>query len=179
VAYCFGQLIGWALWIAFCVLLVGAGYNLFSKVPGVAAGFNEWFPRLIIVMIVITVIYAIFVFTADWLPPWIGGNRKEDPDPQETYALGPAPLPIVQTASAKTKDENVEMAVANRQQHTAMQRLGHVLGWAGNLLGIPLILLGVYALTSGGDPSGIVLFLLLPGIVIFLLGRALRYIFAG
>jgi hypothetical protein len=61
-----------------------------------------------------------------------------------------------------------------------MQRLGHVLGWAGNLLGIPLILFGVYAFKlPDGDTVAKVLFLLLPSIVIFLLGRALRYVLAG
>jgi hypothetical protein len=75
-------------------------------------------------------------------------------------------------------DEKIEFPVQN--ESTAMQRLGHVLGWAGNLLGIPLILVGVYTLTlPGGATDAAVLFFVLPGIVIFLLGRALRYIFAG
>ena len=67
-----------------------------------------------------------------------------------------------------------------QNESTAMQRLGHVLGWAGNLVGVPLVLVGVYTLTlPGGATDAKVLFLLLPGIVIFLLGRAFRYVLAG
>jgi len=63
---------------------------------------------------------------------------------------------------------------------TALQRLGHVLGWTGNLIGGALIIAGAYTLTlPGGDTFLKVTFLLLPGFLIFLIGRALRYIFAG
>jgi hypothetical protein len=60
------------------------------------------------------------------------------------------------------------------------ERFGHVFGWIGNLLGGLLIVGGIYILTlPTGDTFSAVLFLLGPGVVIFLLGRALRYIFAG
>jgi hypothetical protein len=70
--------------------------------------------------------------------------------------------------------------MAETTKTTVVQRLGHVLGWTGNLIGGLLLIAGVYALTlPGGDTIAKVVFLLIPGLLIFLLGRALRYILTG
>jgi Na+-transporting methylmalonyl-CoA/oxaloacetate decarboxylase gamma subunit len=57
-------------------------------------------------------------------------------------------------------------------------RLGHVLGWAGDILGGLLMLTGVY---WGRTTDKFVMFLLffLAGFVVFLIGRACRYVLAG
>ena len=55
-----------------------------------------------------------------------------------------------------------------------LERLGHVLGWTGNIIGGLFVAGGVGLLLFGGDRFGAIFLLLLPGIVIFLLGRAMR-----
>jgi hypothetical protein len=81
-------------------------------------------------------------------------------------------------------------------------RFGRVLHWLGAMIGVPLFALSVFwmgvaiidALTNAGEwsayaagvfnpkwPSsgGLALIALIPAIVIYFLGRALRYIFSG
>lgn len=64
-------------------------------------------------------------------------------------------------------------------QTTVLQRLGHVLGRTGNLTAVPLIALGVYGFTQPGGDAFVKSLAIAAGIVAFLIGRALRYIFAG
>lgn len=62
---------------------------------------------------------------------------------------------------------------------TAVQRLGHVLGWAGNLIALPIIALGLYALMQERGEPLMKALLIGAGVVVFLIGRALRYVLAG
>lgn len=55
-----------------------------------------------------------------------------------------------------------------------MSRLGNVLGWAGNILGLAGIGLGLLSTEWFGQ-----VVLVCGGLVLFLLGRALRYVFSG
>lgn len=66
---------------------------------------------------------------------------------------------------------------AEPMQTTALQRFGHVLGWAGTA-GAILCAGGavVFLVDRELEASGIVAAY---AVVLFLLGRALRYIFAG
>jgi hypothetical protein len=59
-------------------------------------------------------------------------------------------------------------------------RLGHVLGWAGDIVGCLLMLTGAYwGLVGTTDRMAQFLFFFVPGLVIFLIGRACRYVLAG
>jgi hypothetical protein len=59
-------------------------------------------------------------------------------------------------------------------------RLGHVLGWTGNIVGGLLMLMGAYwGLFGTVDKMATFLFFFVPGVVIFLIGRACRYVLAG
>jgi hypothetical protein len=59
-------------------------------------------------------------------------------------------------------------------------RLGHVLGWAGNLIAALLIVGNIlFQLLSGYWEWQNFLFVLGLAALVFLIGRALRYIFAG
>jgi hypothetical protein len=71
-----------------------------------------------------------------------------------------------------------------------LERLGHVLGWIGNILaGLALVGTGIFVGAMFKDPEyfsrepGVVYGFGIGGcvlaLVIFLIGRALRYIFAG
>jgi hypothetical protein len=53
-------------------------------------------------------------------------------------------------------------------------RIGHVLGWVGNVVGILGIGLGLYSNNEFGQAV-----LIGGGVAAFSVGRALRYIFAG
>jgi 4-hydroxybenzoate polyprenyltransferase len=59
-------------------------------------------------------------------------------------------------------------------------RFGHVLGWAGDIVGGLLMLMGAYfgAVGTTGKVTQF-LFLFAPGFAIFLIGRACRYVLAG
>ncbi|MBE7196259.1 MAG: hypothetical protein INR70_00435 [Parafilimonas terrae] len=60
-----------------------------------------------------------------------------------------------------------------------MQRFGHVLGWTGNLVAIPLVAVGLYGFAQAGGDAFVKGAVLAAGVLAFLIGRALRYIFAG
>jgi hypothetical protein len=63
-----------------------------------------------------------------------------------------------------------------------VERLGHVLGWAGNILATILVGLGSYVFLTNplwSDPWVFAAFLVLLGLVVFLIGRAARYVLAG
>lgn len=62
---------------------------------------------------------------------------------------------------------------------TAVQRLGHVLGWTGNIIAAPLVCLGAFGFTQPGGDAFAKGSLVVFGITAFLIGRALRYFFAG
>jgi hypothetical protein len=75
--------------------------------------------------------------------------------------------------------EKVEAAIPLRPETTAVQRLGHVLGWTGTAIAIPLVALGFYGFTQEGGDSFIKGATIVIGALAFLIGRALRYVFAG
>jgi hypothetical protein len=59
-------------------------------------------------------------------------------------------------------------------------RLGHVLGWTGDIVGGLLMLVGAYwGLVGTTDKLVMFLVFFVPGFVIFLIGRAGRYVLAG
>lgn len=64
-----------------------------------------------------------------------------------------------------------------------LPRLGNVLYWLGIVVAIPLVGLGIYGLIYGlirdTNPLPAVLVGLVPGVLAFILGRALRYVLAG
>jgi hypothetical protein len=62
---------------------------------------------------------------------------------------------------------------------TALQRLGHVLGWTGNIVALPLIALGLYGFSQPAGDAFVRGAAIGLGIIAFLIGRALRYILAG
>src|SRR5262245_58885715 len=59
-------------------------------------------------------------------------------------------------------------------------RFGHVLGWAGDIVGGLLMLMGAYwGAVATVDKLTTFLLLFVPGFAIFLIGRACRYVLAG
>ena len=59
-----------------------------------------------------------------------------------------------------------------------LQRLGHVLGWTGNIIAAVLAIFAGFAFFQG-DQQVVGWLLAGAAVVAFLIGRALRYIFAG
>jgi hypothetical protein len=122
-------------------------------------------------------------------------NLRVDPVQNDVWT-GDDPLSIT-TASinfhrspTSDKSEGSQAGLRAQDQEagkggiTVLARLGHVLGWTGNIIGGLLVSFWIYTMVAIPDPQGLHtfargLFLLLPGIVIFLLGRALKHIFAG
>lgn len=61
-----------------------------------------------------------------------------------------------------------------------LERLGHVLGWTGNIIGGLMVVVGIYLLLNDPPLDWFKLVIALgPGVAVFLLGRAFRYILAG
>src|SRR5262245_60151090 len=59
-------------------------------------------------------------------------------------------------------------------------RLGHVLGWAGDIVGGLLMLMGAYfGAVATVDKLTTFLLLFVPGFTMCLIGRACRYVLAG
>ena len=65
---------------------------------------------------------------------------------------------------------------------TVVQRLGRVLYWTANVIAIiPVALLAAMIVDSGGREvdAAVLAFLLIPAVIAYLVGRALRYILAN
>lgn len=59
-------------------------------------------------------------------------------------------------------------------------RLGQVLGWTGNTIALLLLAPGIFGLfRAQADHFGVIFLFIIPGILAFILGRALRYILVG
>lgn len=87
--------------------------------------------------------------------------------------ISPAPV-----AAGEVAEMN-KPAIPPRPTTTAVQRFGHVLGWTGTAIAIPLVALGFYGFTQEGGDSFIKGAAIVIGALAFLIGRALRYVFAG
>jgi hypothetical protein len=58
-----------------------------------------------------------------------------------------------------------------------LNRIGNVIGWTGNAIGFLLIGIGAFGLLQPkSDKSMVILLAVVPGVLIFLIGIALRYI---
>ena len=62
---------------------------------------------------------------------------------------------------------------------TPLQRLGHVLGWAGTAIAAVLVVAALWLLAEWENDREAVVIPLGAALIAYLVGRALRYIFAG
>jgi len=136
------------------LLLIVAGYYLF-KIPGVAARFNEMFAGFndefhrLTIAMVVIAVIWAIVLFIKEVVDRTRRKGKKDPDPQESIGMA--------------------------------ARLGDVLYWASTLVACLMAVLIAYAVLFGtgqGDlmVQGLVLFV---AAIIWLIGRAARYVLAG
>ena len=74
--------------------------------------------------------------------------------------------------------QNLQITVRNMPQDTAIQRLGDVLYWLGCGLAVVALGMGLY-FSIQGDTGELLTFFGIVAVVIWLVGRACRYVLAG
>lgn len=136
---------------------IGAGAAFLRSLVGDTSNANYYIPQTT---------FGVVAESIGYMIPWaaIGGLIG--------FAVGrrrPAVAPVTDTPARTSPAAPT----------TALQRLGHVLGWTGNGIAALLIGVGIYGFTNAGGDAFVKGATVVAGIAAYLIGRALRYIFAG
>lgn len=136
---------------------IGATLGFLSSILGNPPADGLYVPQTSAGVLAGHIGYAIPWATVGGLIGYAVGRRRTSIDPSQPARVAEAP-PVATNA---------------------LQRLGHVLGWTGNVIALPLIALGLYGFSQAAGDAFVKGAAIGLGVIAFLIGRALRYILAG